>query len=548
MLVRALAAISLSSSVALCQLPYLELELASSPPGTAAPLEPTAVFGSLAAGVDAGWAATNRTTDATGRLIGGIWGTRTGAPNDPPGLLLTGSFGPPFDQDFLRYPYLSGGAVSYVAIDGTGLQQGAFLEGVPLAVTGDPVGTTGATWQSFFGVWHFPDGRNWVIGVPSQLNDRVVLEQPTDRVVLRFGTPIVDEPGPMEVYFDFAPDPSGDHWVANGLFRVPGTGFVGGLVVDGAVLDLGGGRLALEGEPLPPTIDSSPDVRWTFLRSPQINEAGDIAFVGTWGPPTDRFQNSAVIRNGVPVRTFDVDDPVNLAPVGIDAAGFLVTTEGTPPPFNGVSAVASVDDVPLTRPFQGIDVDGDGAVDPQWSVPLQTTSLTSVAVTGEGTVYVRSALSGPGEDVSAILRYSLAPERALVCSGEPNSRGLSGRLRAIGSTDVTFNELRLTASALPQFSAGMFLCSRTTGFVANPGGSAGNVCLGGAIGRFLTQTFATGATGSATIRVFLNVLPQPGGTVAALAGETWHFQAWHRDESPFGPTSNFTDAISVSLR
>ena len=35
--------------------------------------------------------------------------------------------------------------------------------------------------------------------------------------------------------------------------------------------------------------------------------------------------------------------------------------------------------------------------------------------------------------------------------------------------------------------------------------------------------------------------------VAAAAGDTWMFQAWHRDATP-APTSNFTDAIALLLR
>ena len=36
------------------------------------------------------------------------------------------------------------------------------------------------------------------------------------------------------------------------------------------------------------------------------------------------------------------------------------------------------------------------------------------------------------------------------------------------------------------------------------------------------------------------------GTVAAMPGETWHFQAWHRDRNPL-PTTNYTDAVSITF-
>ena len=38
--------------------------------------------------------------------------------------------------------------------------------------------------------------------------------------------------------------------------------------------------------------------------------------------------------------------------------------------------------------------------------------------------------------------------------------------------------------------------------------------------------------------------PTPAGPVAILPGETWYFTAWFRDSNP-GPTSNFTDAVSI---
>jgi hypothetical protein len=36
------------------------------------------------------------------------------------------------------------------------------------------------------------------------------------------------------------------------------------------------------------------------------------------------------------------------------------------------------------------------------------------------------------------------------------------------------------------------------------------------------------------------------GTVAVLPGDTWSFQAWHRDVNP-NTTSNFSDTISVTF-
>ncbi len=118
-----------------------------------------------------------------------------------------------------------------------------------------------------------------------------------------------------------------------------------------------------------------------------------------------------------------------------------------------------------------------------------------------------------------------------------NSTGAAGEVSAQGSPLAANNDLTLTASMLLTFSFG---------FVMNPGGSQGNLCLGGSIGRFVQQIQSSGAQGVISIDVDLTVLPQPNGSVAAMAGETWNFQCWYRDANP-STTSNFTDAVSIDF-
>ena len=134
------------------------------------------------------------------------------------------------------------------------------------------------------------------------------------------------------------------------------------------------------------------------------------------------------------------------------------------------------------------------------------------------------------------------------CVAVPNSTGVAGKLRAAGSTYVAANDLVVTAFDLPPDSFGYLNLSRTTGFAPNPGGSVGNLCLGGAIGRFVDQVQSSGAAGEIATVLDLTALPQPLGPVAATAGETWTFQLWHRDSGPSGAVSNFTRSRSVTLR
>ncbi|MEZ6015025.1 MAG: SUMF1/EgtB/PvdO family nonheme iron enzyme [Planctomycetota bacterium] len=99
---------------------------------------------------------------------------------------------------------------------------------------------------------------------------------------------------------------------------------------------------------------------------------------------------------------------------------------------------------------------------------------------------------------------------------------------------------------MPLNAAAYFLCSRTQGFVQNPGGSAGNLCLGNPIGRLVGGVAVnSGATGVVDVTANLNVLPQPTGAVAVLPGETWNFQCWYRDAVGGSATSNFSDGLAV---
>ena len=136
-----------------------------------------------------------------------------------------------------------------------------------------------------------------------------------------------------------------------------------------------------------------------------------------------------------------------------------------------------------------------------------------------------------------------------VCSQSvPNSTGEEATLVAGGSLSIMANDLTLVAGNLPLNSFGYFLTSRASGFTANPGGSQGNLCLTGNIGRYVGpgQIQNSGATGSISLTLDLAAMPSPTGSVSAAAGENWYFQLWHRDANPT-IESNFTDSARVLL-
>lgn len=127
-----------------------------------------------------------------------------------------------------------------------------------------------------------------------------------------------------------------------------------------------------------------------------------------------------------------------------------------------------------------------------------------------------------------------------------NSSGFPGTTRAVGSTIVSVNNVTLEATFLPINKFGYFLTSQTAGFIQNPGGSVGNLCLGGSMGRYNQEVFNTGGTGGASLAIDLTDMPVPGpGLNPVNPGETWHFTCWFRD---VGNTSNFTDGTAITFQ
>ncbi len=145
------------------------------------------------------------------------------------------------------------------------------------------------------------------------------------------------------------------------------------------------------------------------------------------------------------------------------------------------------------------------------------------------------SLLGPGGDVG-ISNY---------CMANPNSTGAAGSIVA-SNVDLLGRTMQLEALNLPAQEFGFFVTSTVQAFVPNPGGSAGNLCLGGVIARGEAGgTLNTGAAGSFSGTVDLDMVRTPTGNTPVFAGETRYFQAWHRDTVAGTQTSNFTDAVEV---
>jgi hypothetical protein len=168
-----------------------------------------------------------------------------------------------------------------------------------------------------------------------------------------------------------------------------------------------------------------------------------------------------------------------------------------------------------------------------------------------------TATAGFGKLRGALLEsitLDVSPDRAVgvqYCHTNPNSVGTyGGRNKSwlwVEGTRSAAQPHVVRAVDLPQNSFGYLLVSATTGDVNLAGGSQGRLCLGGSIGRYVSAIANSGPSGLISTSIDPTALPQPTGSVAALPGQTWNFQLWHRDSVGGFSTSNFTNGCAVTF-
>lgn len=141
----------------------------------------------------------------------------------------------------------------------------------------------------------------------------------------------------------------------------------------------------------------------------------------------------------------------------------------------------------------------------------------------------------------------------IYCNSNPNSNGVNTSMALLGSASAAADNLTMVGGNLPNNTFGFFLYSASQGSVANPGGSQGNLCLSGAIGRFVGpgQVKSSGAGTEITLDTNAGewstaALPGPTGSSAAMAGNAANFQLWHRDAVGGSAVSNFSDGITIT--
>ena len=129
-----------------------------------------------------------------------------------------------------------------------------------------------------------------------------------------------------------------------------------------------------------------------------------------------------------------------------------------------------------------------------------------------------------------------------------NSTGYGTSISATGSVIASDNDLTLHAVNLPVNQFSMFVAGPSQEFVPNPGGSQGNLCVGGGLiggfGRLASSLQLSGNSGGISHQLDLQNMPISAApySMAITSGMTWNFQSWFREN---GGNSNFSNAVSI---
>ncbi|MCP3914406.1 MAG: hypothetical protein GY711_02490 [bacterium] len=197
----------------------------------------------------------------------------------------------------------------------------------------------------------------------------------------------------------------------------------------------------------------------------------------------------------------------------------------------------------------GTPVGGEFAVNlltlgSQYGTPLS--GRKTVAISDHRLVFAwQGSTPGDGDGVAVTV---LSPIITNYCSpAVPNSTGSSAWIFSSGSPVATNNNFNVIAAGLPPNQFGYFIAGQ---FEATPPvpppGSQGLICMTlPSIGRF-NQPWQIIQGPAGSLQVDLTAIPV-NPPAAVLAGDTWNFQCWYRDNNP-GPTSNFTDALRVTFQ
>ena len=232
------------------------------------------------------------------------------------------------------------------------------------------------------------------------------------------------------------------------------------------------------------------------------------------------------------------------------SAPFAVTGNGSFTTSATVTALAgTVTVTPLTGGTSVIDLAGtSGTPQGLTGTITQVGDTVTINAPSTGTFSFTDPGTGTTADftISGVLHAAWsAPTPTSYCTAVANSTGLAGVLSVTGSTRIQDDNLTVTASQLPPGQFAFFIVAHNQGFVVGPGGSQGNICLSGALGRYNGQVGQVDSFGTFTRTLSISSVPV-NPPISVQIGETWNFQAWYRDQNP-GTVSNFTQGLAVTF-
>ncbi|MEM9379115.1 MAG: hypothetical protein AAGB93_04125 [Planctomycetota bacterium] len=134
------------------------------------------------------------------------------------------------------------------------------------------------------------------------------------------------------------------------------------------------------------------------------------------------------------------------------------------------------------------------------------------------------------------------------CDANANSTGGTASILALGSRVAFENDLEVATTGLPANAVAVYLVSSTQFFLPNPGGSAGNLCIAGEIGRYVGagEIQDSGPAGAVSLTLDLGGIPLANGAVPVVPGDRFNWTTWFRDAGSGGSaTSNFSNAVEV---
>ncbi len=176
---------------------------------------------------------------------------------------------------------------------------------------------------------------------------------------------------------------------------------------------------------------------------------------------------------------------------------------------------------------------------------------SAVCVDGTTLLVGGTGVDDGGNNAGAAYQYDLSSCGVRYCGASTGSPLNKANLNA-NSCQLT-NPINLILSNAPQGQFTYLLIGSGNSTVNNPAGALGDLCVvGGFLSRYRLDLGAISTAGTFSTDISDSNsggsgfgIPSSGGA-AIQAGQTWHFQYWHR--MPGGAPSSFSEALAITFQ